>query len=169
MNTITFSGASGDAIVGRNAGRGFELRKILGAKQRSNVDIRVGQHRIRAFLDPLDGFLNGLDLPEPIAGDDFFGFRKRTVRDSTSRSRKMDSLGITGGPEAPTVFHDARLDQRLVVSPHLREQLLGRHDGSFAVLGRPVVGYRAPQTSLLRKDPGAVALQGAATQAVSRG
>src|SRR6516225_9646546 len=53
--------------------------KVLGAKQRANVDIRIGEHRIRALLHPLDGVLDRLHLPEPVAGDDFLGLGKWAV------------------------------------------------------------------------------------------
>src|SRR6516165_12614637 len=43
--------------------------KVLGAKQRANVDIRIGEHRIRALFQPLDGVLDRLHLPQPVAGD----------------------------------------------------------------------------------------------------
>src|SRR5690625_1682629 len=48
------------------------LAKIGGLKQRANLDLRLARRRLRAALHPLDGLLEGSNLPQPIAGDNLF-------------------------------------------------------------------------------------------------
>src|SRR5688572_696296 len=62
------------AQLGRELGA-----EILGFVERSDLDLGVARHRVRAALYPVDRLLHGLDLPDPVASDQLLGLGERTV------------------------------------------------------------------------------------------
>src|SRR5262252_7948635 len=62
----------------------------------------------RRLLDPRDGFVHRLDLPQPEAGNEFFRFSERTVDDGGRRAREFDALALRGRVQALASQHDAR-------------------------------------------------------------
>ena len=62
----------------------------------SNLDLAGSRHRVRALLQPGDGFGHVLDVPYPIARDDFFGLGEGTIDDQPVRSVECDPLALLG-------------------------------------------------------------------------
>src|SRR4029077_3261535 len=63
----------------------------------------------------------GADLPQPVAGDELFGFGERSIDDGSLVAVKPNSLALGARLEAAGFEHDPRLDQLLV------ELLVRRH------------------------------------------
>src|SRR6185312_8290447 len=51
-------------------------------------------------LDPLDGLLKRLDLPEPEAGDEFLRFSERAVSDGAVLAGEVEAGAFRGGVKA---------------------------------------------------------------------
>jgi hypothetical protein len=68
--------------------------KVFGSEDGANIDIRVRQHWVRTALHPLHRFLDGANLPEPKAGDQFLGLRERAVHHRAFFAREMHALGV---------------------------------------------------------------------------
>src|SRR5580692_10449151 len=71
--------------------------EILGSENRPDFDVGIGQHRIRAALDPLDRLLDRAYLPQPITGNQFLGLRKRTVGHGARGPGKAHALAEPAG------------------------------------------------------------------------
>ena len=68
------------------------LFNVLKWRGRSNLDIGIVGHRVRAALQPGNGFFHRFYLPNPVAGYQLLGFSKRPVRnDAVLRERKPPS------------------------------------------------------------------------------
>src|SRR5438093_2020996 len=72
-------------------------------------------------LQPLEGFVHGAHLPQPVAGDQLFGFGERSIDDCSLVAVEPNSLALGARLEAAGFEHNARLDQLLV------ELLVRRH------------------------------------------
>src|SRR5262249_53879864 len=53
--------------------------EVFGLEQRANLDLALLVVGVGAALDPIDGLLQGLHLPEPEAGDQLFRLGERPV------------------------------------------------------------------------------------------
>src|SRR6202453_1052682 len=51
-------------------------------------------------LDPLDGLFEGLDLPDPEAGDELLGLGEGAVDDGTRLAGEFDACAFAAGMEA---------------------------------------------------------------------
>src|SRR5690606_1781501 len=118
-----------------------ELRRerfaeVLGLEHRPDLDLRFLAHRIRATLDPVDGLLQGADLPDPVARHQLLRFRKGSVDDGAVLPGEAHTHALRAGPQPVAVPHDPCFHQFLVVGHHLRDQLCARHLAGFRALGR---------------------------------
>src|ERR1700677_3387690 len=68
--------------------------EILHLEYRANFDFGFTRHRVRAALQPFDGLIDGLDLPNPEARDEFLGFGERTVDDGTIWAGEPHALAM---------------------------------------------------------------------------
>ena len=67
-----------------------ELRaEIFGLEHRPDFHLGLLVVRVRASLQPLDGFVHRLDLPQPVAGDEFLGLGERAVDDGALACRRI--------------------------------------------------------------------------------
>src|SRR5690606_16339242 len=62
--------------------------EVLGLEHRADLDLRFGGHGVGAALDPLDGFVHRLDLPQPEAGHQLLGFGEGPVDDGAVLASK---------------------------------------------------------------------------------
>src|ERR1700722_3082621 len=69
-----------------------EIREL---EYRANFDL--GAAVKWGALEPLHGFLDGLHLPEPVAGDEFFGFGKRSVGHGALLPGKLHAFAFGAG------------------------------------------------------------------------
>src|SRR5262249_22452511 len=113
-------------------------REVLGLEERADLDLRLlARHRVRAAAHPLDGLVQRLDLPDPVARDELLGLGEGSVDDGPLLSgREAHPLALAARLEAVTVQHDPGLDQLLVELPHLGEELPGRHLSGLGRLRR---------------------------------
>src|SRR6516164_7739244 len=80
--------------------RGQVLTKILRFEHRADLDVGIGQHRIRAAFHPLDGFLDRVNLPEPETGNELLGFSEGPVDDRAALAREVHPLSLAAGFQA---------------------------------------------------------------------
>ena len=64
-----------DLLFGQDGCEFFHLKDL------ADFDFGVAGLRVGATLDPLDGLFEGLDLPEPEAGDELLGLGEGAVDD----------------------------------------------------------------------------------------
>jgi len=74
-------------------------------------------------LDPLDGLFEGVELPDPEAGDELFGFGEWAVDDGARAAGEFDACAFGAGMEAVHSEHDAGLDELFVELAHLSKEL----------------------------------------------
>src|SRR5690349_5945939 len=72
-------------------------------------------------LEPLEGFLHRAHLPQPVAGDELFGFGEGPIDDGSLVAIEPDSFALRARLQAAGFEHAPRLDQLLV------ELLVRRH------------------------------------------
>src|SRR5213593_681214 len=72
-------------------------------------------------VEQLEGFVHGAQLPQPVAGDQLFGFGERSIDDRSLVAVEPNSLALGARLETAGFEHDPRLDQVLV------ELLVRRH------------------------------------------
>src|SRR6516165_2509482 len=90
--------------VDRGAGRKIaELENLA----ELNVAVPGGFGRTRDPQGPIDGFLLGLDLDKPVAGDEFLGFGEGPVDNSTFAIGKLDTSPLRAGMEPCEVEENA--------------------------------------------------------------
>src|SRR5215472_4672824 len=107
----------------------FALPKVFQLKERADFDLGIVlETRLkRDALGPLDSLFFGFHLDNPIAGDEFFGLRKRTVDYGPLAIRELDPRSLGTGLESRKVHQHSGLHQLLVVLAHSAQQLLARH------------------------------------------
>src|SRR5579859_1170046 len=129
-----FSGLLGDALL-LGAELGSErLAKVVGLKDLADLDLAVALHGIGAALDPLDGLIHGLNLPQPEAGDQLFGLGEGPVDHGPLAAREPDPRTFRAGLQPFAGEHHAGLHELFVVLAHLGQQPLARQ---FARLRLP--------------------------------
>src|SRR5215471_18006636 len=110
--------------------------EILGFVHLADLDLAVpALERTRAALDPFDRLVERLALPQPEAGDQFLGLGERAVDDAALVIGELDAHALRARMQALAGQHDAGLDQFLVETAHVGQQLLARHLAGLAVLG----------------------------------
>src|SRR5215469_750902 len=114
--------------------RGQVLTEILRFEHRADLDVGIGQHRIRAALHPLDGFVDRVNLPEPETCHELLGFREGPVDDRALLAREVHPLSLSAGFQAFAGEENPGLDEGFVELTHRREQLGTRHDSRCAVI-----------------------------------
>src|SRR5262249_49189844 len=62
--------------------------EILGREDTANLDLGFARHRVWTPLDPRDGFLHRLHLPEPVARDELLGLGEWTIDHGAVLPRK---------------------------------------------------------------------------------
>src|SRR5580765_5887888 len=72
-------------------------------------------------LEPLEGFVHGANLPQPVTRDELLGFGERPIDYGSLVAVEPNPLALGARLEAPSFQHDPRLDQLLV------ELLIRRH------------------------------------------
>src|ERR1700756_4040104 len=65
-------------------------------------------------LEPLEGFVHRAHLPQPVAGDELFGFGERPIDDGSLVAVEPNSLALGAGLEPASFEHDPCLDQLLI-------------------------------------------------------
>src|SRR6202167_4878089 len=93
----------------------FFLLNFLVAEGRCEVfgledlaDLYVGLAFVGTALDPLDGLLERLDLPEPEAGDEFLAFREGAVNDGGAvLAREVDAGAFGGGVKTVVAYQNS--------------------------------------------------------------
>src|SRR5690606_29393371 len=103
--------------------RGAGLAEILGLKERPDFDDRLAPGGLRAALDPLDGLVQGPDLPDPVPGHQLLGLGKGPVDHRNLAVGPLHPGAPGAGRQAVAVQQDAGLDQLLVVGRHVGQQL----------------------------------------------
>src|SRR6202011_547452 len=93
-------------------------------------DFVVAGVAVGATLDPLDGLFEGLDLPDPEAGDELLALGEGAVDDGTRLAGEFDACAFGAGMETIEGEQDASLAELLVELAHLVQELwIG--DGAF--------------------------------------
>ena len=106
-----------DLLFGQDGCEFFHLKDL------ADFDFGVAAVGVGATLDPLDGLFEGLDLPEPEAGDELLGLGERAVDDGARLAGEFDACAFGAGVEAIHGEHDAGLDELFVVLAHLGHEL----------------------------------------------
>src|SRR5271156_4412431 len=87
--------------------------EIFGLKDLA--DLYVGLAFVGAALDPLDGLLERLDLPEPEGGDEFLAFGEGSVSDDAAvLAREMDAGAFGGGVKTVIAYQDPGFQEVIV-------------------------------------------------------
>src|SRR6202167_2720709 len=89
----------------------------------ANFNFGVAGVGVGATLDPLDGLFEGLDLPEPEAGDELLGLGEGAVDDGTRLAGEFDACALGAGMEAIGGEQDASLDELFVELAHFGHEL----------------------------------------------
>src|SRR5215218_5562036 len=58
------------------------VAEVVDLEHLADLDLAVLLHRVRAALDPLDGLVHRLALPQPVPGDQLLGLGERAVDDA---------------------------------------------------------------------------------------
>src|SRR5271165_113613 len=106
-----------DLLLGQDGCEFFHLKDL------ADFDFGVDAMRVGATLDPLDGLFEGLDLPDPEAGDKLLGLGEGAVDDGARLAGELDACALGAGMEAIHCEHDAGLDELFVVLAHLLQEL----------------------------------------------
>src|SRR5580704_11719612 len=106
-----------DLLFGQDGGEVFHLKDL------ADFDFGVAGVGVGAAFDPLDGLFEGLDLPEPEAGDELLGLGEGAVDDGTRLAGELDACAFGAGMEAIHGEHDASLHELFVVLAHLEQEL----------------------------------------------
>ncbi len=83
-----------DLLFGQDGCEVFHLKDL------TDFDLGFASVGVGAALDPLDGLFEGLDLPEPEAGDEFLGFGEGAANDGTRLAGEFDACSFGAGMEA---------------------------------------------------------------------
>src|SRR4029077_4779621 len=75
-----------------------------------------------------------LDLPEPVAADQFLGFRERAVDYDALLAGKADALALRARVQAIPAEQHAGFDQFLIELAHFGEELLTGHGARLVFL-----------------------------------
>src|SRR5262249_56071464 len=94
-------------INGSAGGKIFEFKELA---KFDDAVLRCAM-RSRDALGPGNGFVAGLDVDDPVAGDEFLGFSEGAVndRDFAIAGRKVDARSFGAGLEAGEVNENAGL------------------------------------------------------------
>jgi len=71
--------------------------KVFWLEDLADLDLGFACVGVGATLDPLDGLFEGLDLPQPEAGDEFLGFGEGTVGDRAVLAGEVDASALEEG------------------------------------------------------------------------
>src|SRR5215472_8831634 len=85
-------------------------------------------------LEPLDGFLDRLYAPDPIARDQFFGFGKGSVFDEMVFAGEPHAFTLGAGPQPVGRQQQSGLGQFFVVLAHFAEQFRARKRSGLGFL-----------------------------------
>src|SRR4051812_35173468 len=134
------------------------VAEIVGLEDLPDLDLAATLRRVRAALGPLDGLVERLALPQPVAGDQLLGLGERPVDDAALRTAELHARTLRAGVESLALEHHARLHELLVVPAHRGEQLLAGHLPCLGLLRRLHHHYEPRHLSLLcrrRRSTGA--------------
>src|SRR5215475_9893197 len=70
------------------------LAEVLKLKHLADLDLALPLVRVGAAFDQLDRFLLGLDLEDPVAGDQLLGFCERAVDHGALVTREPDTRAL---------------------------------------------------------------------------
>ena len=96
-----------DLVFGQDGCEVFHLKDL------ANFDFVVTGAAVGGTLDPLDGLFEGLDPPEPEAGDELLGFGEGAVDDGTRLAGEFDACAFGAGMEAVEGEQVSRTDRRV--------------------------------------------------------
>src|SRR3989442_8859627 len=105
-------------------------------------------------LQPLDGLIPRLHLPQPEAGDQLLRLREGPVGHGPLASVEPDPHALRARLESLACEHHAGLRQLLVELPHLGQDLLVREDARFRVLVRFDDHHESHRKSPFGSEPG---------------
>src|SRR6185369_879663 len=108
------------------------LAEIFSFKDLADLDFRLlARHGIGATLQPTNGLLQRIALPDPEAGDPLLDFRERSRDHRPIVTRELDARSFRGGLQSLPGKHDTRLDQFLIKFAHLGEKLPAWHNAGL--------------------------------------
>src|SRR5262249_23099908 len=130
----------------------YDRGKILQFVELADLDVGNFKHRIGAALDPGDGLIERIELPDPVAGDELVRLRKRPLghRAVLARERHPRALGAWMQPAA--VDHHAGGDELLVEFAHVGQQLPARQLAGFQIFGCLDQDHETHLVSPLRRE-----------------